>query len=95
MKKNNHLYSLDLLRGFSGYGVAFCHLFAFVYKDVQLEYFSLLFVEFFFVLSGFVLYPQLIQVLENKKKSIHILSKKMDENFTSLFYCCFFNLSYF
>ena len=58
---------MDLLRGFSGYGVAFCHLFAFVYKDVQLEYFSLLFVEFFFVLSGFVLYPQLIQVLENKK----------------------------
>jgi peptidoglycan/LPS O-acetylase OafA/YrhL len=32
-----------------------------------MEYISLLFVEFFFVLSGFVLYPQLIKILDNKK----------------------------
>ena len=67
MNQKDHLYSLDLLRGFSGYGVAFCHLHAFIYNNALLEYFSLLFVEFFFVLSGFVLYPQLIQVLNNKK----------------------------
>jgi len=67
MNQKDHLYSLDLLRGFSGYGVAFCHLHAFIYNNAHLEYFSLLFVEFFFILSGFVLYPQLIQVLNNKK----------------------------
>ena len=67
MSYNNHIYSLDLLRGFSGYGVAFCHLHAFIYNNAHLEYLSLLFVEFFFVLSGFVLYPQLIQVLNNRK----------------------------
>ena len=66
MNQKNHLYSLDLLRGFSGYGVAFCHLHAFIYNNIHLEYFSLLFVEFFFVLSGFVLYPQLIRILDNK-----------------------------
>ena len=55
MNQKNHLYSLDLLRGFSGYGVAFCHLHAFIYKSIHLEYLSLLFVEFFLVLSGFVL----------------------------------------
>jgi peptidoglycan/LPS O-acetylase OafA/YrhL len=66
MNRKNHLYSLDLLRGFSGYGVAFCHLHAFIYKSIHLEYLSLLFVEFFFVLSGFVLYPQLIQLFNNK-----------------------------
>ena len=66
MDQTNHLYSLDLLRGFSGYGVAFCHLHAFIYNNIHLEYFSLLFVEFFFVLSGFVLYPQLIRILDNK-----------------------------
>ena len=67
MNQKEHLYSLDLLRGFSGYGVAFCHLHAFIYNNSHLEYFSLLFVEFFFILSGFVLYPQLMQVLNNKK----------------------------
>ncbi len=70
MQKKDHLYSLDLLRGFSGYGVAFCHLHAFIYNNAHLEYLSLLFVEFFFILSGFVLYPQLIQVLNNKKNLV-------------------------
>ena len=67
MNKTNHFYSLDLFRGFCGYGVAFCHLQAFIYKNITMEYISLLFVEFFFVLSGFVLYPQLIKILDNKK----------------------------
>jgi peptidoglycan/LPS O-acetylase OafA/YrhL len=66
MRETKHFYSLDLFRGFCGYGVAFCHLQAFAYKNVTMEYFSLLFVEFFFVLSGFVLYPQLIKVLDHK-----------------------------
>ena len=66
MNKINHFYSLDLFRGFCGYGVAFCHLQAFIYKNITMEYLSLLFVEFFFVLSGFVLYPQLIKIINNK-----------------------------
>ena len=66
MNNKKYFYSLDLFRGFCGYGVAFCHLQAFVFKNSQMEYLSLLFVEFFFILSGFVLYPQLIKILENK-----------------------------
>ena len=65
--KNNHYYGLDLLRGISGYGVAVTHFFAFIYGSVFCEYLSFLFVEFFFVLSGFVLYPQLLQIYNNKK----------------------------
>ena len=67
MSEIKHFHSLDLFRGFCGYGVAFCHLQAFVYKNVHMEYLSLLFVEFFFVLSGFVLYPQLLRILDDKK----------------------------
>jgi peptidoglycan/LPS O-acetylase OafA/YrhL len=70
MKETKYFYSLDLFRGFCGYGVAYCHLHAFIYKNVSMEYLSLLFVEFFFILSGFVLYPQLMQVLDNKKNLI-------------------------
>jgi peptidoglycan/LPS O-acetylase OafA/YrhL len=70
MSENKYFYSLDLFRGFCGYGVAVCHLYAFIYKDTHMEYLSLLFVEFFFVLSGFVLYPQLIKVLDNKQNLI-------------------------
>ena len=66
MNEKKYFYSLDLFRGFCGYGVAFCHLQAFVFKNSQMEYLSLLFVEFFFILSGFVLYPQLIKILDNK-----------------------------
>ena len=70
MNETKHFYSLDLFRGFCGYGVAFCHLQAFVYKNIEMEYFSLLFVDFFFVLSGFVLYPQLMKILDDKKNLI-------------------------
>ena len=70
MNENKYFYSLDLFRGFCGYGVAICHLHAFIYQNAYMEYLSLLFVEFFFVLSGFVLYPQLVKVLENKKNLI-------------------------
>lgn len=67
INKNKYFYSLDLFRGFCGYGVAICHLCAFVYGNQFLEYLSIIFVEFFFVLSGFVLYPQLLKVIDNKK----------------------------
>ena len=67
INKNQYFYSLDLFRGFCGYGVAICHLCAFVYGNQFMEYLSIIFVEFFFVLSGFVLYPQLLKVIDNKK----------------------------
>jgi len=70
MNETKHFYSLDLFRGFCGYGVAITHLQAFIFKSMQMEYLSLLFVEFFFVLSGFVLYPQLLRILNSKKNLI-------------------------
>jgi peptidoglycan/LPS O-acetylase OafA/YrhL len=65
--KTNKIHSLDLFRGVCGYGVAITHFYAYLYEDIVFEYYSLLFVEWFFVLSGFVLYPQLVKVLNNKK----------------------------
>ncbi len=61
------IHSLDLFRGVCGYGVAITHFYAYLYQDLFFEYYSLLFVEWFFVLSGFVLYPQLIKVLNDHK----------------------------
>ena len=46
-KQNYHYSSLDLLRGISGYGVAICHFYAFLYSNIFFEYMSFLFVEFF------------------------------------------------
>ena len=66
----NHYSSLDLLRGISGYGVAVSHYFAFLHGNQKFEYISFLFVEFFFILSGYVLFPQLIKVFNNKKKGL-------------------------
>jgi len=66
-KDNNYFTSLDFLRGLSGYGVAVTHFYAFLYGNAFMEYLSFLFVEFFFILSGFVLFPQLIQVLNNSR----------------------------
>ena len=66
----NYYYSLDLFGGFCGYGVAISHLYAFAYENIYMEYMSLIFAEFFFLLSGFVLYPQLIKVINNKKNLV-------------------------
>ena len=59
--------SLDLFRGIAGYGVAICHFYSYIYQSTAIEYFSFLFVDLFFVLSGFVLYPQLKKVYINRK----------------------------
>ena len=76
MSKKKYFTSLDLFRGFCGYGVAISHLHAFVYKNIFIEYLSILFVEFFFILSGFVLYPQLLKVLDNKKNLIIFFKRR-------------------
>ncbi len=74
-KKKNFFFGLDLLRGISGYGVAVSHFFAFIYNSEISEYISFLFVEFFFVLSGFVLFPQILKIY-NHKKNLLIFYKR-------------------
>ena len=75
INKNNHFIGLDLLRGISGYGVAITHFFAFIYNSEFSEYISFLFVEFFFILSGFVLFPQILKIY-NSKKNLLIFYKR-------------------
>ena len=76
LKDKNYFTSLDFLRGLSGYGVAITHFYAFLYKNAFMEYLSFLFVEFFFILSGFVLFPQLIRVLNNSKNLLNFYLRR-------------------
>ena len=64
LKKIN---SLDLFRGIAGYGVAVSHFYYYFFDLSFFQFTSIFFVEFFFVLSGFVLYPQLLKVYNNRK----------------------------
>ena len=64
---NKKIYSLDLLRGIAGYGVAITHYQFFVKDKIEFEFFSYIFVEIFFILSGFVLFKQLLKVYKEKK----------------------------
>ena len=76
MKSNHYYYSLDLFRGFCGYGVAITHYYAFSQDNLYMEYMSLIFAEFFFLLSGFVLYPQLLKVINNKKNLLIFFKRR-------------------
>lgn len=59
------LASLDLLRGLSAFAVAIPHFFVYHQTNAAtLEAFSAIAVEIFFVLSGFVLAPQILICLE-------------------------------
>ena len=60
-----NISSLDLFRGIAGYGVAVCHFYYYLFGLSYFQFYSIFFVEFFFVLSGFVLYPQLKKVHED------------------------------
>jgi|TARA_B100001964_G_scaffold3421_1_gene3777 peptidoglycan/LPS O-acetylase OafA/YrhL len=61
----NNISSLDLFRGIAGYGVAICHFFYYLYDLKNFHFYSIFFVEFFFILSGFVLFSQLHRVYDN------------------------------
>ena len=65
--KLNNISSLDLFRGIAAYGVAICHFYYYLYKLENFQFYSIFFVEFFFVLSGFVLTPQLQRIYNNTK----------------------------
>ena len=56
-----------MLRGIAGYGVAITHYLYFVKSQINFEFYSYIFVEIFFILSGFVLFNQLNKVYTNKK----------------------------
>ena len=62
---SNKINSLDLFRGVAGYGVAISHFYYYFFDLNFFQFASIFFVEFFFVLSGFVLYPQLLKVYNN------------------------------
>jgi len=64
---SKNITTLDLFRGIAGYGVAICHFYYYLYNLDNFQFYSIFFVEFFFVLSGFVLFPQLQKVYNNKK----------------------------
>tara|TARA_B110000438_G_scaffold303150_1_gene363386 strand:- start:856 stop:1848 length:993 start_codon:yes stop_codon:yes gene_type:complete len=69
--ENKKYYGLDLLRGIAGYGVAITHYLYFIKDKVNFEYYSFIFVEIFFVLSGFVLSNQLIKI-HNEKNNLKV-----------------------
>ena len=61
MSKPQYYFSLDFFRGFCGYGVAITHLHAFIFDSQIMEYFSLLFVEFFFCIKRICFIPSTIK----------------------------------
>jgi peptidoglycan/LPS O-acetylase OafA/YrhL len=63
---NKKIVGLDILRGLCGYVVAICHYLLLIKQIHFFEYLSILFVEFFFILSGFVLAPQIIKIIKDK-----------------------------
>lgn len=69
MKNLNHLHSLNFFRAFSGFGVCISHYFFYINNIFFFEFLSFIFVEFFFILSGYVLTPQLLKIntVENLK----------------------------
>lgn len=62
-------YSIELLRGILATNVAICHYYLSYFNNIHLELISSLSVEIFFVISGFVLAPQIIKIFESNKFS--------------------------
>lgn len=58
--RNNFNPNLDLLRGILGYGIITSHFFFFYNSSIFAETISILCVDIFFVLSGYVLAPQVL-----------------------------------
>ena len=65
--KQEHNPYLDLYRGLCGYGIAISHYYLFNYDFLISKVFSMLFVEGFFVLSGYVLCNQIKLINYNQR----------------------------
>ena len=63
------IYSIEILRGILATNVAICHYYLSYFNNIHLELISSLSVEIFFVISGFVLAPQIIKIFEINKFS--------------------------
>lgn len=68
---------LDILRGVCGYLVAISHFYYFYNNNIIFEQISIVCVEVFFILSGYVLANQLIKVHEDKKKFITFILRRL------------------
>tara|TARA_B100000780_G_scaffold275486_1_gene242161 strand:+ start:1149 stop:2156 length:1008 start_codon:yes stop_codon:yes gene_type:complete len=67
-----HYPFLDLYRYFAALIVCISHYILYWNKSVYFEFTSILGVELFFILSGFVLAPQILKLEKNPKKNIKI-----------------------
>ncbi len=67
-----HYTFLDLYRYLAALIVCVSHFFFFATDSIHSEFISILGVELFFVLSGFVLTPQLLNINSNAKRNLKI-----------------------
>ena len=72
--QNNKILSIELLRGILAITVAICHFYIINFNFFFLEIISSFCVEIFFIISGFVLCPKIIFVLQSS--NIYINFKK-------------------
>jgi len=91
MKNANFLNSLNFFRALSGFGVCISHYFFYINNIIFFEYLSFLFVEFFFILSGFVLTPQLLKI--NSIKNLKIFFYRRWIRTIPLFILCLITFS--
>ena len=59
-------YSIEFLRGILALTVAICHFLLMCYENTNFEIISSLSVEVFFIISGFVLAPQILKIFNTK-----------------------------
>ena len=91
MNKIKHLNSLNFFRAISGFGVCISHYLFYMNNIVIFEYLSLIFVEFFFILSGYVLTPQLLKI--NNFKNLKIFWYRRWIRTLPLFIICLITFS--
>ena len=92
MKDFNFLNSLNFFRSVSGFGVCISHYFFYMNNIVFFEFLSFLFVEFFFILSGYVLTPQLLKI--NTKENLKIFWYRRWIRTLPLFILCLITFSF-
>ncbi len=92
MKDYNYLTSLNFFRSVSGFGVCISHYFFYINNIIFFEYLSFLFVEFFFILSGYVLTPQLLKI--NSRENLKIFWYRRWIRTLPLFIICLITFSF-